>query len=93
MSWRRIVDAFRMQLREPGLTYSVGLVLGGGTAVMDAAKASGTASGKANIVAQTALANGDLRTLNEEQTARVKAKMEAIVAQHLPLTDATYFVR
>jgi glutamate carboxypeptidase len=84
----RIVEAFRTQLREPGLTYSVGLVLGGGTAVMDAAKTSGTASGKANIVASTALANGDLRTLNEEQTARVKAKMEAIVAQHLPLTDA-----
>jgi glutamate carboxypeptidase len=84
----RIVDAFRTQLREPGLTYSVGLVLGGGTAEMDAAKTSGTASGKANIVAQTALANGDLRTLNEEQTARVKAKMEAIVAEHLPLTDA-----
>jgi glutamate carboxypeptidase len=84
----RIVDAFRTQLREPGLTYSVGLVLGGGTAEMDAAKTGGTASGKSNIVAQTALANGDLRTLSEEQTARVKAKMEAIVAQHLALTDA-----
>jgi len=84
----RIVDGFRTQLREPGLTYSVGLVLGGGTAEMDAAKTGGTASGKSNIVAQTALANGDLRTLSEEQTARVKAKMEAIVAQHLALTDA-----
>ena len=84
----RIVEAFRTQLREPGLTYSVGLVLGGGTAEMDAAKTSGSASGKANIVASTAVANGDLRTLSEEQTTRVKAKMEAIVAQHLALTDA-----
>jgi glutamate carboxypeptidase len=84
----RIVDAFRTQLREPGLTYSVGLVLGGGTAVLDKEKTSGTASGKANIVAQIAVANGDLRTLSEDQTARVTAKMQAIVAQHLTLTDA-----
>ena len=84
----RIVDAFRTQLREPGLTYSVGLVLGGGTVELDKEKTGGTATGKANIVAQTAVANGDLRTLSEDQTARVKAKMEAIVAQHLTLTDA-----
>ena len=84
----RIVDGFRTQLREPGLTYSVGLVLGGGTAELDKEKTSGTASGKANIVAQIAVANGDLRTLSEDQTARVEAKMEAIVAQHLTLTDA-----
>ncbi len=84
----RILDAFRTQLREPGLTYSVGLVLGGGTAELDKEKTGGTASGKANIVAQTALAIGDMRTVSEEQTARVKAKMEAIVAQHLTLTDA-----
>jgi glutamate carboxypeptidase len=84
----RIVDEFRTQLREPGLTYSVGLVLGGGTADLDKAKTGGTASGKANIVAQTALAVGDFRSVSEEQTARVKAKMEAIVAEHLALTDA-----
>ena len=77
----RIVDEFRTQLREPGLTYSVGLVLGGGTAELDKAKTGGTATGKANIVAQTALAVGDFRSVNEEQTARVKAKMEAIVAR------------
>lgn len=84
----RIVDAFRTQLREPGLTYSVGLVLGGGTAELDKEKTGGTATGKANIIPQTALAVGDIRTVNEEQTTRVKAKMEAIVAEHLPLTDA-----
>jgi glutamate carboxypeptidase len=63
------------------------LVLGGGTAELDKAKTGGTASGKANIVAQTAVAVGDMRTVSEDQTARVKAKMEAIVAQHLALTD------
>ena len=84
----RILDAFRTQLRETGLTYSVGLVLGGGTADLDKAKTGGTASGKANIVAQTALAIGDMRTVSEDQTARVKAKMETIVGQHLTQTDA-----
>ncbi|HSY37049.1 MAG TPA: M20/M25/M40 family metallo-hydrolase [Acidobacteriaceae bacterium] len=84
----RILDAFRTQLQEPGLTYSVGLVLGGGTADLDKEKTGGTASGKANIVPQTAVAVGDFRTVNEDQTARVKAKMEAIVGQHLALTDA-----
>ncbi|MGA7157481.1 MAG: M20/M25/M40 family metallo-hydrolase [Acidobacteriaceae bacterium] len=84
----RIVDAFRTQLREPGLTYSVGLVLGGGTAALDKDRTGGTATGKANVIAQTALAVGDIRTVNEAQTARVKAKMEAIVGEHLPLTDA-----
>jgi glutamate carboxypeptidase len=84
----RIVDAFRTQLREPGLTYSVGLVLGGATSTLDAAKTGGTATGKANVIPETAKAVGDIRTLNEEQTARVEKKMLAIVAEHLGQTDA-----
>jgi glutamate carboxypeptidase len=84
----RIVDTFRTQLREPGLTYSVGLVLGGTSAELNAAKTAGTAAGKSNIIPPTALAVGDIRTLDEAQTARVKQKMEAIVKDHLPLTDA-----
>jgi len=84
----RIVDQFRTQLREPGLTYSVGLVLGGETAVLDSEKTGGTATGKANVIPPTALAVGDIRTLNEGQTARVKKEMEEIVSKHLPLTDA-----
>ncbi|HUB31241.1 MAG TPA: hypothetical protein VL967_16160 [Terracidiphilus sp.] len=40
------------------------------------------------MVAPAAIASGDLRTLNDEQTARVEAKMRAIVARHLPKTDA-----
>jgi glutamate carboxypeptidase len=84
----RILDQFRTQLREPGLTYSVGLVLGGATAELDAAKTGGTATGKANVIPATALAVGDIRTLDEGQTARVKKAMEAIVGNHLAQTDA-----
>ena len=84
----RILDQFRTQMREPGLTYSVGLVLGGATAEVDKSKTGGSATGKANVIPATALAVGDIRTLNEEQTVRVKKEMEAIVRDHLPLTGA-----
>ncbi len=41
----RILDAFRKELREPGLTYNVGLVLGGATAAMNANGTGGEATG------------------------------------------------
>src|ERR1700730_5451158 len=85
----RILDAFRKELREPGLTYNVGLVLGGATASMNANGTGGEAAGKSNVVPPVALALGDLRTLDNEQTTRVEAKMRAIVADHLPKTGAT----
>ena len=84
----RILDAFRNGLREDGLTYNTGLILGGATAQIDSDSTGGTATGKANVVAPAAIATGDLRTLNDGQTARVEAKMRAIVAAHLPRTDA-----
>lgn len=85
----RILDSFRRELPEEGLTYNVGLILGGATAENNADRTGGTATGKANVIAATALATGDIRTLNDEQTARVEARMRSIVAQHLPKTGAT----
>ena len=85
----RILDAFRKELPEEGLTYNVGLVLGGATAQINEESTGGSATGKANVVAPTAISTGDLRTLNDEQTLRVEAKMRAIVAAHLPKTGAT----
>ncbi len=84
----RILDAFRKELREPGLTYNVGLVLGGATATMNANGTGGEAAGKSNVVPPVALALGDMRTLDNEQTTRVEAKMGAIVADHLAKTGA-----
>jgi len=85
----RILDAFRRDLPEQGLTYSVGLILGGATAQLNPEQTGGTATGKDNVVAATALAVGDLRTLSNEQTERVETKMRSIVEQHLPRTGAT----
>ncbi|QEH78745.1 M20 family metallopeptidase [Sphingomonas sp. C8-2] len=85
----RIVDRFRRELPEPNLTYNVGLIAGGATEATDADGIRATATGKSNIIAPIAEARGDLRTLSDEQTERVKAKMTAIVAEHLPGTGAT----
>jgi glutamate carboxypeptidase len=84
-----ILDAFRTQLPEPNLTYNVGMILGGSTLSVDDAGNNGTATGKDNIIAPTAYASGDIRTLSNEQTERVEKKMKAIVAQHLAKTGAT----
>lgn len=85
----RILDAFRTQLPEPYLTFNVGMVLGGSSYTVDAAGNNGTATGKNNVIPPAAYASGDIRTLSNEQTQRVEKKMEAIVAQHLPRTNAT----
>ena len=84
----RILDQFRTELREPGLTFNVGLVLGGATAAINATHTGGFATGKSNVIPAQAVATGDIRTLNDEQTVRVQKKMEAIVHDHLAKTGA-----
>ena len=85
----RIVDAFRRELREPNLTFNVGLIGGGDGAVLDVGKVRIAATGKTNIIASTAIARGDLRALSPDQIARAKARMQAIVARSLPGANAS----
>jgi glutamate carboxypeptidase len=87
----RIVDQFRRELREPNLTYSVGVMLGGVTATPSAVgeeSTGGTAQGKSNIIAGQGYATGDIRALSNAQATRIQEKMRAIVAEHLPGTGA-----
>lgn len=84
----RILEAFRTELHETGLTFNVGLVLGGATATMNANGTGGEATGKSNIIPPAALAIGDLRTVDNDQTMRAQAKMKEIVRDHLPKTGA-----
>ena len=84
----RILAAFESQLKEPDLTYNTGVLVGGSNVKFDPAKNAGTAIGKPNIIASTAYASGDIRTVTEEQLKRVREKMKQIVAQHLPQTGA-----
>jgi glutamate carboxypeptidase len=84
----RILDRFRRELPETNLTYNVGMILGGSSARLNAGDTGGTASGKPNVIASDAVARGDIRTLSAEQEQRVRARMVAIVGQHLDRTDA-----
>jgi glutamate carboxypeptidase len=84
----RILDSFRRELPEPNLTYNVGVIGGGTPATIDADGLRIASSGKTNIVAESAIARGDIRTLSVDQEQRVRAAMQAIVAQHLPRTSA-----
>ena len=63
----RILDAFRRELPEPNVTFNVGLMVGGTPATVDAGGARGSAAGKTDIIAERAVARGDLRTLAPEQ--------------------------
>ena len=49
--------------------------------------------GKTNVIPQTVVAAGDLRTLTADQLASAKERMQAIVDQHLPRTSATLTFR
>jgi glutamate carboxypeptidase len=83
----RIIDVFRRELPEDKLTFNVGLIGGGASAKLDEDRIRLEATGKTNIIPETAVARGDLRALSREQIERVKAKMQAIVGQ--PLAGAT----
>jgi glutamate carboxypeptidase len=84
----RILDGFQAELRQTGLTFNVALVSGGETASLNAGETGGTSTGKKNIVAGQAVALGDIRALTDAQDAQTRAGMAAIVAKHLPGTDA-----
>ncbi|HEX6369470.1 MAG TPA: M20/M25/M40 family metallo-hydrolase [Longimicrobium sp.] len=85
----RILNAFHEELRgEQYLTFNPGVIVGGTDVRYDAGESRGTAFGKNNVVAQTAIVTGDIRTITDEQLQRTRERMRAIVARHLPQTRA-----
>ena len=83
----RILDRFYGEIRgERTVTFNPGIIVGGDQAALTGNE--GTASGKTNIVASTAIVRGDLRTLTDEELNRTRERMRAIVAQNLPATKA-----
>ena len=87
----RIIDGFRRKLAgEAHLTFNPSLVLGGTSVEVDDVLSRGAASGKTNVIAATATAIGDLRTLSKEQLQHARDTMKAVVADgSLPQTEAT----
>ncbi len=84
----RILHRFRAELPEPNLTVNVGLIAAGQETVVDPDGIRVSAKGKTNIIPGVAIARGDFRTLSEDQSARVRSKMQAIVAASSPKTSA-----
>ncbi|WP_416307883.1 M20/M25/M40 family metallo-hydrolase [Neptunicella sp. SCSIO 80796] len=85
----RILHRFYQELRsESLLTFNPGRIMGGTTVEHDKANNSGSVFGKNNVVAQSAIVTGDIRSLSLQQLTRVENKMRSIVAEHLPQTEA-----
>ena len=86
----RILHQFYNEVRgEEYLTFNPGNLLGGTFVNYKTLKSSGSAYGKTNVVAQTAIVNGGLRFISETQKEKAREKMRQIVANHLPSTNAT----
>jgi glutamate carboxypeptidase len=83
----RILQGFYEQLHAmDGVTINPALIAGGAEAELT--RTGGTVSGKTNIIAQRTLVRGELRCLSAAQLAEAKARMEAVVKNHLPRTSA-----
>jgi glutamate carboxypeptidase len=87
----RILEGFRKRLAgQPHLTFNPSLVLGGTSADADVALARGSATGKTNVIAEHAIAIGDLRTLSKAQLSAAREVMKSVVnAGRLSQTEAT----
>jgi glutamate carboxypeptidase len=85
----RILDRFHAELREPYLTINPSVIVGGTNVGYDTAAKSGTALGKTNVIPREVRVEGDIRFISNEQFESARAKMTAIVAEHLPRTGAT----
>ncbi len=85
----RILYSFHEEVRgEEYLTFNPGVILGGTDVQYESALSRGTAFGKSNVIAQTVTVDGGLRFISEDQKARAREKMRAIVGQNLPGTSA-----
>lgn len=80
----RILNAFREQLIEPGVTFNPGLALGGTDIRQDDNTGMGNAAGRRNVIARDFVVHGDLRFVTPEQGEKTRARMREIVAASLP---------
>ena len=86
----RILNTMRTQLLgEKGLVFNPGLVLGGTKINFDKVASQGSAFGKQNVVAKTAIAKGDFRFLTFGQKKSFETRLTSIVQQSLPGTKSS----
>ena len=85
----RIINSFRKELsNEEYLTFNPGVMVGGTDTSYDPVNASGTAFGKTNVVSQSVIVHGGIRTISMIQFDKAVKSMENIVSQNLPGTTA-----
>ena len=86
----RILNAFYEQVRgEQYLTFNAGSILGGTTVEYDPQETRGSAFGKTNVVPNTVIVDGGIRTISPEQLERAQEAMLTVVNNSLPHTEAT----
>lgn len=85
----RILEAFYSQVRgEEYLTFNPGVIVGGTDVSYEAGQNRGRAFGKTNVVAQSAVVHGGIRTISDEQLEDARDRMRRVVEENLPQTDA-----
>jgi glutamate carboxypeptidase len=85
----RILNEFYEEVRgEEYLTFNVGVIVGGTDVAYDYDKNHGTAFGKTNVVPRSVVIHGGIRTISNAQLDRAREAMRAVVARHLPQTNA-----
>ncbi len=86
----RILDAFYDEVRgEQYLTFNAGTIQGGTGVNYDPQQNRGTTFGKTNVVPQSVVVHGGMRTISADQLERARIAMREIVADSLPHTEAT----
>ncbi|MDH5590362.1 MAG: M20/M25/M40 family metallo-hydrolase [Gemmatimonadota bacterium] len=85
----RILNGFYEEVRgEEYLTFNAGVILGGTDVGYDYEETRGTAFGKTNVIPNTVVVHGGIRTISNEQLERARQGMRDVVARHLPRTSA-----
>ena len=85
----RILNGFYDEVRgEEYLTFNAGTIQGGTDVDYDTQQNRGRTFGKVNVVPRKVVVHGGIRTISQEQLARTRDKMRAVVAANLPNTSA-----
>ncbi len=86
----RILNAFYEEVRgEEYLTFNAGTIQGGTSVEYEPEQNRGTTFGKTNVVPNTVVVHGGMRTISQQQLERARDRMRAVVADSLPHTSAS----
>ena len=86
----RILNGFYEEVRgEEYLTFNAGTIMGGTEVGGECDEADGKVFGKNNVVPNRVVVRGGIRTISDKQLQRAQQAMQAIVADNLPVTEAS----